>query len=117
MSVVYSNKKKASISNFWRTVTFVCGSCENEAVLDTASINTRLYYKCDAHNFMIPAYEVENAVNKMAAMIVEEAEDGCAINLTNFRWEQRDKATNRTYVFRVKEHKNSKIRVAVSEKS
>lgn len=115
MSQSYNFKKRRTITNFWRKITFVCGNDDCREPLESFMLNERAYYACQAHNFHIPVYEIENAVNRMSDEIVAEAEDGCAVDLTNYKWKQRDKSTNRSYEFKVLVHSNSKILVSVAE--
>jgi len=104
--------KKPTVSNFWKHITFCCEKCGS--ALAPEQINTRLYYACEQDGLHAPVYEIENAVNRMAKEIVDEAEDGCQVNLKNMKWSDRDKATNKTYYFTVTEHKGSVLRVNVA---
>ena len=116
MSQTYNyNRKKNTITNFWRRINFVCGEDYCAEPLQPLMVNERAYYTCENHNLRVPVYEIENAVNRMSDEIVSEAEDGCVVNLTNYGWSQRDKATNRVFVFNVLAHTNKKIVVSVRE--
>lgn len=105
--------KIPTVSNFWKKATFCCEECG--APLTEKVINTRIYFACDSHGLLLPWYMMESAVNSMTKEIVDEAEDGCLVNLKNRKWTARDKSANVSYRFRVMEHSKSGITVNVKK--
>jgi predicted RNA-binding Zn-ribbon protein involved in translation (DUF1610 family) len=106
------------ISNLWRMLEFTCGQPGENGTCG-AHLTPQLIaekhvvYKCPvcgaSHNY----YDIEKFINKIVKILVEDQEDGCETNLTNFKHKLVSRYDSRTHVFTVLSHTNTKMKVSL----
>lgn len=110
-------KKDVSISSLWRQLEFVCGAAGDNEICNTPlelSMNGRqVNYVCPKCGQSHSSYDVEKFVDKVTAIIVEDAEDGCATNLSNYKHKLISRYDSKQHLFQVLSHTNSKMKVSI----
>lgn len=110
-------KSDMSISNLWPQLEFVCGQQHdgapcNHALVAEIKMNKVLYI-CPCCGASTNYYDIEKFVDKVTAVIIEDAEDGVMTNLTNFKHKMVSRYDSKQHVFQVLEHTNSKMKVSI----
>ena len=81
-------KRDTSISSLWSQLEFVCGGsntdpCETKLELETNG--RQVLYRCPKCSQTHTYYDVEKFVQKLTDIIVDDEDEGCTTNLTNYQ--------------------------------
>lgn len=106
-------KHECSISSLWGQLEFVCGSCEEPHKLELEMNGRQVVYKCPVCGRTHSYYDVEKFVDKITKVIIEDTEDGCDTNLTNYQMKMMSRYDSRQHIFKVLSHTHTKMKVSL----
>lgn len=110
-------KKDVSISSLWRQLEFVCGATGSDKIcgapLELSMNGRQVNYVCPQCGQSHSYYDVEKFVDKVTAIIVDDAEDGCTTNLSNYKYKLISRYDSKQHLFHVLSHTNSKMKVSI----
>ncbi len=110
-------KRDIRISNLWNMLEFVCGT-ETESGICGAALNMEMahkqvVYKCPVCGAVTAYYDVEKFLDTISSAIVEDTENGCESNLTNFKHKMVSRYDSKRHTFTVLSHTISKMKVSL----
>ncbi len=111
-------KREASISSLWSQLEFVCGNPTENGIcgakLNPEMLGRQVVYKCPVCEKTHTYYDIEKFVDKITHIIVDDTEDGCATNLTNFKHKLISRYDSKQHLFHVLSHTNTKMKVSIN---
>lgn len=108
-------KHEASISSLWRQLEFVCGG-EHDGTpkLEPEMKGLQVVYRCPICGQTTAYYDIEKFMDKITKIIVDDAEDGCATNLTNYKMTLISRYDRKQHTFKVLSHTPTKMKVSLN---
>lgn len=110
-------KKDIRISNLWDMLEFACGTETENGICgakpEMEMSRNQVIYKCPVCGTITAYYDVEKFLEKISAIIVEDMEDGCETNLTNFKHTMMSRYDSKRHTFKVLSHTKTKLKVSL----
>ena len=108
---------ECSISSMWKRLLFVCGGKGDTPC--TATLQPEIHggyvlYKCPVCGQTTYYYDVEKFVNKITQIIIDDSEDGCDTNLTNYQMKMISRYDSKQHIFKVLSHTPTQMKVSLT---
>ena len=109
-------KHQSSISSLWGHLEFVCGGRNDSpcnSKLELEMDGRKVLYRCPVCGQTTWSYDVEKFVDHITKTIVDDADEGCSTNLTNFQMKMTSRYDSKQHIFRVLSHTPTQMKVSI----
>lgn len=107
---------ECNISSLWKQLEFVCGGNKESpcnSKLELEMNGRQILYKCPICGQTTSYYDVEKFVDKITKIIIEDTEDGCDTNLTNYQMKMMSRYDSKQHIFKVLSHTQTQMKVSL----